>query len=302
MKAAIIVNPTSGRIDYLDRLTWMEDELVRHGFQVTVRTTSAPLEAIELARRASGEGSELVISVGGDGTLNEVINGISLSRSRLGIIPVGLSNVLARELGIPADPEAALRIITAGHTRRIDLGSANGRLFSIMISIGLDAEAVRIVSSSLKKYLKRYAYHLAGLKALISFRPPPFTVIVDGERELLGRAAVISNARFYGGPHRITPDARVDDGYLHCCLFEKGSRRDYARYFWGVLRKKHHTFSDVTLIKARQVRIDTPGLPIQADGDYIGYTPIRIQLLPKQLTVLVPSPETNKTRSSSSNK
>ncbi|MFH1038087.1 MAG: diacylglycerol kinase family protein [PVC group bacterium] len=289
MKATVIVNPVSSRIADPDRLRRVEKELARHGFRVTVSTTTAPLEAIALARRAVGEGSELVISAGGDGTLNEVINGIVGSGARLGIIPAGLSNVLALELGIPADIDRAVGIITGGHTRRIDLGIVNQRYFAIMVSVGLDAEAVRIVNPALKRYVKRYAYYLAGLKALIAFRPRLFKLLLDGERELSGSVAVISNARFYGGPHQITPGARIDDGFFHCCLFEKGSRRDYARYFLGVLRKKHHTLPDVTFARARSIRIDDPGLPLQADGDYIGRTPARIELLPARLEVLVPA-------------
>ena len=106
----------------------------------------------------------------------------------------------------------------------------------------------------------------------------------------MGQSVVVSNASFYGGPHKINPDARVDDGLLHCCLFEKGTRRDYARYFLGVLRKKHHTFQDVHLIKTTGIRIDTPGMPIQADGDYIGRTPARIKILPERLTVCTDRP------------
>ncbi len=302
MKAAVIINPVSSRICYPGRLQWMREELARHGCQVSVCSTTAPLEATALARRAVGEGNELVISVGGDGTLNEVINGLVGSRVRLGIIPAGLSNVLALELGIPDDLDAAVGIITGGHTRRIDLGVVNKRYFSVMISIGLDAEAVRIVNPTLKKFIKRYAYHVAGLKAVMTFRPHPFTLLLDGKRELTGYAAVISNARFYGGLHQITPSARIDDGCLHCCLFGKGNRRDYLRYFWGVLRKNHHTLPDVTIVRAKTIRVDAPGLPLQADGDYIGRTPARIELLPGALTVLVPGPETNKNHSSSSNR
>lgn len=287
MKATIIVNPISSRINYPDCVNRIERELKRKGHQVIIRPTSAPLEAIELARRSEGEGSELIISVGGDGTLNEVINGISSPGTKLGIIPTGISNVLALELDIPPGLDRAIRVILDGHTRLIDLGIVNERLFSTMVSIGLDAEAVRVVNPGLKKFLKRYAYHLAGVKALISFRPAPFTLRTEEGQELSGQAVVISNARFYGGHHQINPGARIDDGFLHCCLFEKGSRMDYTRYFLGVLRKKHHTFHDVHLVKTTGIRIDTSGLPIQADGDYIGRTPARIEILPKRLTVCV---------------
>ncbi|MEA1927835.1 MAG: diacylglycerol kinase family protein [Candidatus Auribacterota bacterium] len=287
MKATIIVNPISSRIDYPDSINRIEQALKQKGYQVNISLTSSPLEATDLTRRAEGEGSKLIISVGGDGTLNEVINGISGPETKLGIIPTGLSNVLALELGIPSDPDKAIRIITSGHTRTLDLGVVNDRLFSTMVSIGLDAEAVRVVNPTLKKFLKRYSYHLAGLKALISFQPKPFIIKTEEGVVLSGSSVVISNARFYGGPHQINPEARVDDGYLRCCLFEKGARRDYARYFLGILLKKHLSFPDVHSLKTTGLRIDTPGLPIQADGDYIGQTPARVKILPKRLTVLI---------------
>ncbi len=288
VKTALIVNPAASRIPAAKKLRRAEAELGRRGFSVTVYPTSGPLEATALARRAAGEGSGLVISIGGDGTLNEVINGIAGTPARLGIIPAGLSNVLARELEIPEEFDRALEVIFAGRGRRIDLGRVNGRYFSIMVSVGLDAEAVRIVSPAAKRFLRRYAYHLAGFRALAFFRPGPFTLLLDGEAELSGRAAVISNSRFYGGPHQITPAARSDDGLLHCCVFERGRRRDYARYFWGVLRKNHHRFADVAFRTARTIEIAAPGLPIQADGDYLGRTPARIRILPGALTVLAP--------------
>jgi diacylglycerol kinase (ATP) len=290
MKATIIVNPISSRISYPDCVNRIKRELERKGHQVYISPTSAPLDAIDLSRRAEGEGSELIISVGGDGTLNEVINGISNPETVLGIIPTGISNVLAMELGISLDLDGAIRIILDGHTRLIDLGLANERVFSTMVSVGLDAEAVRIVNPGIKKLIKKYAYHLSGLSALISFRPTPFTLKTDEGEELAGCSVVISNASFYGGTHQINPGARVDDGFLHCCIFEKGGRLDYARYFWGVIRKKHHGFKDVHLIKSTGILIEAPGIPVQADGDYIGRTPVRIGILPRRLTVCTANP------------
>ncbi len=288
VKTALIINPVASRIFPEEKLGRLQETLNRRGYPVSAFFTSAPLEATEIARRAAEEGSGLVISVGGDGTLNEVINGIAGTPARLGIIPAGLSNVLARELNIPDKLDRALEVILAGDARPLDLGVINGRYFSIMVSVGIDAEAVRIVNPSVKRFLKRYAYHLAGFQALASFRPEPFTLRFDGEKSMTGRAAVISNSRFYGGPHQITPDARSDDGRLHCCVFARGRRRDYARYFWGVLRKNHHRFHDVSFLTAQTVDIDTPGLPIQADGDYLGRTPARIRILPGRLLVLAP--------------
>lgn len=288
VKTTLIVNPVASRLFSDKKLNWIEETLNRRGYSVTTCFTSGPMDAVKIARQATGEGSGLVISVGGDGTLNEVINGIAESSARLGIIPAGLSNVLARELGIPDQPHKALEVILAGDVRSLDLGLINGRYFSIMVSVGIDAEAVRIVNPIAKRFLKRYSYHLAGFQALVNFHPAPFTLRFDGGEILTGRTAVISNSRFYGGPHQITPAARPDDGRLDCCVFARGRRRDYARYFWGVLRKNHHRLCDVSFRTARTIDIDTPGLPIQADGDYLGRTPAQIQILPGRLTVLAP--------------
>ena len=250
--------------------------------------TSRAGEAIHFSRKAVGEGAELILAVGGDGTLNEVINGMVGSCAKLGVIPTGVSNVLALELGIPTGLEEALAVIEAGHTRRIDLGVANGRFFSLMAGVGLDAQSVKSVNPSIKKHFKRYAYHLAGLQSIISGVLPPFQISLNGGNEQSAYAAVISNARFYGGPHQINPHARVDDGLLRCCLFKKGSRIDYLRYFWGVIKKSHHTYPDVELNKINHAFIPTPGIPVQIDGDFFCYTPLKIEIRHRLLTVLAP--------------
>lgn len=289
MKTVIIVNPTSGRLKYPRQVEWLQTQLDRSGFNPLVTVTRGSLEATRSARQAAGEGADLIISVGGDGTLNEVINGIAGSASILGIVPVGWRNVLARELGIPSKLTEALNVIRRGMVRKIDLGQVNNRWFALMVGVGLDAQAVKTVNLKLKRYLGGYAYHLAGLKSLFSFKPMIFRVILNGKKELGGYAAIISNARYYGGPHQVNPAARVDDGFLHLCLFERGRKSDHARYFWGVVRKHLHRYPDVCFRKIKEITIPEAGLPVQADGDFIGYTPLRIRIRPRILPVLVPS-------------
>ncbi len=289
MKTVIIANPASGRINYPSQVEAVRASLEEDA-EVRVAVTSRPLEAVTLAREAVGEGAGLIVAIGGDGTINEVINGMAGRPAVLGVIPAGLSNVLARELGIPSNLIGALAIIKAGHLRRIDLGSANGRFFSLMVGVGIDAEAVRTVNPTLKKFLKRYSYHLAGFKSLLHFRTTAFPITIDGKEEESGYAAVISNARYYGGPHQINPEARIDDGLLHLCLFRKGGRGDYLRFFRDVIAKRLQENPDIRFRKAQKIEISRGGLPVHLDGDFIGYTPLRVEIEPGSLKVLAPSP------------
>ncbi len=285
MKTTIIINPRSGNIK---RVRGLEGFLRRDGINAELAVTGGPGDATELARRAVEDGSELIISVSGDGTINEIINGMAGSAARLGIIPAGVSNVLARELGIPCSWKEALRVIQGGRCRRIDLGRANDRYFSLMTGIGFDAQSVKLANPTVKKYLKRYAYHLAGIRTICFYRPRQFKIKVDELRQFSAYAVIISNAHYYGGTYQVTPRARVDDGYLHLCIFEGGRRRDYLRYFYGVTKRRLKTYPDVVEIKAKSAEITIPGYPVHTDGDFIGYTPLKIGVKPRCLPVMVP--------------
>ncbi len=288
---ALIVNPTSGYIRYPGQVEEVREAFAAAGVPLEVMPTAGPGHAVELSRAAATAGYSGVISMGGDGTLNEVINGLLVTPGiPLGIIPAGISNVFALELGLPSSPAAAARTILEGFRRRVDLGSINGRAFSLMVSVGLDAQACKIVKAGLKKRLKRYAFHLAGIQALVSFRPGPFRVIFDSGDSVTGFAAVISNSRFYGGKYRITPAARLDDGALDVCVYLRGGRLDYLRYFAKVLSGKIAGDPAVACRVCRGVKIDAPGLPVQADGDYLGETPLEISIMPGVLEVFCPRP------------
>jgi YegS/Rv2252/BmrU family lipid kinase len=227
MKSTVIINPTSGNFKYPGQLRVLKDSFRRHGINPDILVTGEPGEATAMARRAAEAGSGVIMSVSGDGTVNEIINGIMGSGARLGIIPAGVSNVLARELGIDRSWDGAVRIIKAGRVRRIDLGIVNDRYFSLMVGIGFDAQAVKLANPAVKRYLKRYAYHLAGVRTVCFYRPRRFRIRVDGGREYSAYAVIVSNAHYYGGSHQVSPAARVDDGFLSLTLFQNGRRRDY---------------------------------------------------------------------------
>lgn len=285
LKTTAIVNPISGNIK---RVRGLKASLREYDPGTEIMVTEGPGDAAELARRAVEKGSSLIISVSGDGTINEVINGMAGSEAALGIIPAGVSNVLALELGIPRDWEEALRVIQEGRRRLIDLGRVNGRYFSLMVGVGFDAQSVKLANPAAKRYLKRYAYHLAGFRTICFYQPRPFRIKFDGLDQISAYAAIISNAHYYGGTHQVSPEARLDDGYLHLCVCKKGRRRDYLRYFYGVLKGRLSGYPDVIEVKARTAEIQDSAHPVHADGDFIGYTPLKISIEPHCLPVIVP--------------
>ncbi|HEU4433175.1 MAG TPA: diacylglycerol kinase family protein, partial [Pyrinomonadaceae bacterium] len=212
-KATLISNPKTGR--YKSRRLPIEHiaSLLRsRGVEVDLRPTTRAHEATEIAARAARNGSSDVFVAGGDGTINEVIQGLAGTKARLGIIPRGTANVLARELGLPLDEQEAATIAARGNTRRIHLGLAIdeqnnvSRHFALMAGIGLDASIVRHVRPRLKKRIGKGAFWISGLSHLASWSPHPFVLEIDG-REYGATFAAIGKAPRYGGDLAITPGA-----------------------------------------------------------------------------------------------
>src|SRR5918998_858282 len=197
--AVIIGNPNSGRAGdkgYLERFA----EILRSGgHEVEVLNTERPDHATELASMA---GDRLVVGAGGDGTLNEVINGLS-PWATLGVLPLGTANVLARELGVPLDPEEACRHILKGARSRVDLGVATDgsgaeRRFACMAGIGFDAKVVDAVTPRQKRYLRSLAFALTGFRVLFGSNFPPVRVLHEGKTHV-ARFAIVANGHYYGG-------------------------------------------------------------------------------------------------------
>ncbi|MEW6636934.1 MAG: diacylglycerol kinase family protein, partial [Actinomycetota bacterium] len=221
MDAVIIGNPNSGRAgsrSYLERHAKL---LQSGGLAVEVLNTERPDHATELASLA---GDRLVIAAGGDGTVNEVINGLSPDAT-LGIIPLGTANVLARELNLPLDPQSACERILAGRVTRIDLGVATEsggaqRRFACMAGVGFDAQVVHAVTPRLKRHLRGLAF--AVMAFIVFFREElPVVEICHGEQRHRVRFAIIANAHHYGGAHRVTEPGLVTSGELEAVLVER---------------------------------------------------------------------------------
>ena len=293
--AILISNPKTGR--YASRRLRPIQETVSQlkslGVDVELKLTTRPHEATDIAARAARNGSSDVFVAGGDGTINEVIQGLAGTKARLGIIPRGTANVLARELGLPLDEQEAAAVAARGKSRRIHLGLAIDetntvtRHFALMAGIGLDASIVRSVQPSLKKRIGKGAFWISGLSHLASWSPHPFTLEIEG-REYTATFAAIGKAPRYGGDLAITPNARLDEPEFEVCMIETANRFRYLRLLSHAMRAGMPRDNPaVRFVKTNKV-LARGEAPVQIDGELIGELPMRFEIAPHSLEVIVP--------------
>jgi len=258
------------------------------GCRVTVHHTSHPGHAKELAAQASAAEYDRIVVSGGDGTINEAINGLTPQSPPLAIIPRGTANVLAAEIGLGADPKQIAATIVNGLPRAVSVGEVNGRKFLLMAGVGFDAGVVATVSSRLKRAIGKGAYVLASLVQMIRGDFVRFSVLVDGVPHDAA-SVVIANAHYYGGKFVCAPEARLESPVLQVCLFERGSRFYVAVYGLALTLGLLPKAPGYRILPASRVEIRQPsGAPIQADGDFIGPTPAAVRILPHALRLVYP--------------
>jgi diacylglycerol kinase (ATP) len=294
-KAILISNPKTGR--YASRrlrpIQDLASRLESLGIEVDLRLTSGPGDATAIAARAASNGSSDVIVAGGDGTINEAIQGLAGTKARLAIIPRGTANVLARELGLPLDDEQAVAVAAQGKSREIYLGLAidettnERRHFVLMAGIGLDASVVRRVQPSLKKRIGKGAFWVSGLSHLATWNPRPFTLEIEGVKYAATFAAIGKSAR-YGGDLSITPGASLDQREFEICVIETTSRLRYLRLLSHAMRNgMPRDKPEVTFVKAVSVKAYGDA-HVQVDGELLGHLPMRFEIAPHSLEVIVP--------------
>ena len=293
-KVTLISNPKTGRYALQRRpIQELAASLEAMGLKVDLRLTKGPGDATEIAARAAGNGSGDVIVAGGDGTINEVIQGLAGTSARLAIIPRGTANVLARELGLPLDEQKAVAIAARGKSREIYLGVAinettnERRHFVLMAGIGLDASVVRRVQPSLKKRIGKGAFWISGLSHLANWNPRPFTLDIEGAKYSATFAAIGKSAR-YGGDLAITPGARLDQREFEICIIETTSRLRYLHLLSHAMRAgMPRDAAEVRFVKASTVKAYGDA-HVQVDGELIGHLPMRFEIAPHSLEVIVP--------------
>ena len=286
----VIGNPTSGRSLSERKLEVALDVARDAGWDVSVAVTERAGHATEIARDAAARGVDVIIVNGGDGTINEAINGIAGTATALATLRGGTANVWAGEIHMERAPVKAMRQIVQGERRRIDLGRADGRCFLLMAGIGFDAEVVPGVSRRLKRLIGPLAYVITGAAAIFRKSDRSARVRIDGvASDMQAHWMLVSNTRSYGGITDIMFRAEADDGLFDVGIMHRGGPWRTMIDGVRVLLKRHERSANIDYIKARDVEIETAGLAVQLDGDRWGSTPMRFEVWPQSLTVIVPA-------------
>ena len=287
----VIHNPYASGGGYRRDLPLILDALRGLGYEVEERETEAVGHATALSREAVDAGFGVVCAIGGDGTVNEVLNGLACSDVPLAIIPTGTVNVLAMELGIPLDPPDAVRLLEAGNITSIDLGLANDRYFGLMAGVGMDAAVVASPHPTMKKAFKEAAFAVQGVAHVIASDDPRIRVVTE-ERTVEGYFAVFGNSPSYGGAFGITPLADMRDGLLDVCVLKDKSFLSTAAFWSAALLNAHMRHHKVEYFRTEHALVtcldESKEVPVQVDGEVAGHLPLTCVVVPRALLVVVP--------------
>jgi YegS/Rv2252/BmrU family lipid kinase len=292
LHALIIANPVSGR-GRADRLAEsLESQLRWHGVRSSLRITSARGEARALAARCPSD-VDIVVSVGGDGTLSEVIDGLPLDGPPLGLLPAGTANVLALELGLPTDAGGCARMLVKGHTCALDILRVNGRRAFLNVSVGFDAAVVEELERRRRGRISKLSYLGPLVRTLRTHRRPQLAVRLDGGAARSYGQCFLTNVRMLGTSLlRFDHAPRRGDGCVEAYLCRGGRRRDILRYALRLGFARLARAGDVEFHRARKIEVDADHpVPYQVDGDYGGVTPVAVEVLTESLQILTPRPE-----------
>jgi YegS/Rv2252/BmrU family lipid kinase len=284
----LLVNPVSAGGRSLKLLPRIEAALDARRAAFRVERTRSLKHGAERALLAV-EGGELPVVVSGDGLLGAVGGAMAGSETPLGLIPTGRGNDLARSLGIPTDPEAAVEVLLAGHTRTIDVGEANGKRFLGIASVGFDSECNRLANET--HFLRgNLVYVYSMVRTLIGWKAARFTLAVGEERRRFGGYFVaVANNGVYGGGMYIAPEAELDDGEFDVVAITEVGKLRFLRGLRDVLRGTHVDKQEVTTFRASRLQIDASRpFPVYADGDHLTDLPVSLRVLPRCLSLLVP--------------
>jgi diacylglycerol kinase (ATP) len=291
IRARLIYNPMAGLRDRRQEVQRAVHYLTERGWSVDWCETRAGGEATYLAREAVRDGAHAVVVAGGDGTINEAINGLAGSDVALGVLPAGRVNVWALEIGIPLGRGliGAAKILAEGKTRRIDLGQAGDRLYILAAGAGFDAQIAKLADADQR--LGKFSLVSASLRTLASHQGTWTRVVLDGEAiedDILW--IVLGNLQRYAGVLRIATQARLDDGLLDVVLFRGRSVPASLPAWPYILSQGRWGRSQVDYYQVREaeVQADEP-MPVHVDAEFLGHTPLTFRAVPQALRVLVPA-------------
>ncbi|KAB7704832.1 YegS/Rv2252/BmrU family lipid kinase [Bacillus aerolatus] len=291
-KSMIVVNPASGKEEAEVYVEKVQQQLRKMEYETDVRFTEKGGDATAFAEEACANKYDLVISIGGDGTLNETINGLAEKGHRpvLGIVPLGTVNDFARALNIPLEAEEAITAIGTGKLKKVDIGKINYRYFLNIAALGDIAESTADVSSGQKTALGSLAYFLEGAKTLVNKKSFDLRIRTNDnqyEEEALLFLAALTNS--VGGFEKMAPEAEVNDGKLHCFIIKDTAFPRLVRIAANLLKGELKADPDVLYFRANQLTVSS-SQPLKAnvDGDAGEKVPLTLQVLKEHIDVMVP--------------
>jgi YegS/Rv2252/BmrU family lipid kinase len=289
-RATVLVNPAARRVTERFEATAVIRYLAQHGVEADLVIPDSAEGATRAARAAAQLGHDAVFAIGGDGTLRDCAAGLAGTETALAALPAGTANVFCREINIPRGLRAGLDAHLHGQLAWMDLGRAGGQPFLLMASAGWDARVAASVSGRLKRRFGEWAYILQGLWMARGMRNTPMTwrsgIAVN---EIPAVLMVMSNTRLYGGRVRFSPNAMANDGLLDVVAISPRGPRDVLRVALKLLARRLADDRAVAASQQSELTIETPGIAVQADGDFLGETPMRFAVEPASLLVSLPA-------------
>jgi diacylglycerol kinase (ATP) len=311
-RVTIVFNPEAGQSSTVRSAIEQATILWQaQGWIVNIEPTQCAGDGTRIAREAAANGINIVVAAGGDGTVNEVMNGLVNTNTALGTLPAGTVNIWAREMGLPMDILQSAAALLEAKWCQIDVGRVTSivprrwllrrrittksgalidRHFLLMAGIGFDAAVTAGVSSAEKKSWGAIAYVKQAFQIIHQYQGSHLTIYWD-DKKVRGRVlmAVVGNSQLYGGVIKFTLNAVVDDGLLDVCIVKGRSMLKAPLRLLSILFRSHHLDDRIEYHRATQIRlVSRKPVPIQIDGDYLGTTPMRLAVVPKSLWVLVP--------------
>ncbi len=256
--------------------------------------SQCPGDTRRLAFELAAQGHKIIVAAGGDGTVNEAVNGIVqhnltladiADHAALGVLPAGTMNVFAHEMGLPGRLEKCWERITRNHLREVDLWQANGQYFVQLAGVGLDAEIVRQTTWEMKKRFGPLSYIMTGLRVL-GDQPPRLSVHIEGRPPLHGSLVLVGSGRHYGGPVPVFRNAKCDDGLLDLIIFHRQHAIEAFQFVTALAFTGFEQCGDLDYIQVREFRVECPSsISYQLDGEFAGASPVEFKPAPFRLKV-----------------
>ena len=265
----------------------IENTFAKNKLPIHTYLTKKRMDATRMAKQCVRKRYDIVVAAGGDGTINEVINGLAKSKAKVGIIPLGTANAFAAEFNIPFDIKKACNVIINGKTKTIDLGIANKRYFALCAGIGFDAKTIKNVKLREKKIFGSFAFILAGIRTLFTYKFHRLRCTIDNRIKKRCYHTVVGNGRYYGGLFEVTKNPKIDDSLLDVAIYKGKGFFRMVTYIFGVSFDSKVKHLNVEHFKAKKVRITSKiRTDAHVDAELIGTTPVEIKVVPKALNVI----------------